>query len=125
MSILKPDTTHHLLQLADVTADWLDKADMTAEAATVRGLPPIADVDGLAAAAATMQPVIQAAYLRAGVVTWRETQPGIDAARDAQAAWQAAVAPYEHVDPLRGHVDNLATRLHTIACYAAHAVVTA
>ncbi|MET8278382.1 hypothetical protein [Micromonospora sp. NPDC005174] len=125
MSTLKPDTTHHLLQLADITADWLHKAGMSAEADAVRALPPITDVAGLTAAVTVVQPMILSACRRAGVITWHEAQAGIDAARDAQGSWQAAVRPYRHGDPLRAQVDSVAHRLHTIACYAAHAAVTA
>lgn len=127
MSTLNPDTTRALTQLADITAGWLTKAGMTTEADAVRDLPPVTDSEGLDAARMVVQPMMQAAYRRAGVVTWPDAQAGIDAARESGALSAAldAAAPYEHTDPMRRRVDGLAGWLHTIACYAAHAAVTA
>ncbi len=122
---LHPDTIDALHRLADITAGWLDKAGMTVEAATLRSLPPVVDLDSPAAAAATVQPFTLTAYRLSGVLIWPDAKPGMDAARDAFAAELASTDPYpDHYDIRRQQVGNYAGRLWTACAYAAHAVVT-
>ncbi|MEU7978349.1 hypothetical protein AB0B63_07425 [Micromonospora sp. NPDC049081] len=122
---LHPDTTAALTSLAGITAGWLGKAGMTAEADTIRNLPPVHTLDDLAAYAC-VSPIMTSAYHHAGVLTWPQAQAGIDAARDALAARHAATShyPLTHADVRYRAVDHHASWLWTIACYAAHAAVT-
>ncbi|MFI6228725.1 hypothetical protein ACIBCR_15590 [Micromonospora echinospora] len=128
MTALHPDTTTALAALIDHTAGWLDKAGLTTEAAALRALPALTTVADIEAAAPTVQPLMQTAYQRAGVITWPQADAGIAAVHTAGGLGlsQQATSPYPdmHMDPVYRAVDQFAGWLWTIACYAAHATLS-
>jgi hypothetical protein len=129
VTALHPDTVTALAALIDHTAGWLDKATLTNEATALRALPTLDTITAITAVEPIVQPLMQAAYLRAGVVTWPQAQAGAAAVHAAGglALRQQATSPYPdtHMDPTHRAVDQFAGWLWTIACYAAHASLTA
>ncbi|GGM28013.1 hypothetical protein GCM10011608_11080 [Micromonospora sonchi] len=126
MTGLPESTTAALADLAGQTAAWCDKAGLAAEADRLRALPAITGLDVLADAAATVNPIMHAAYRRSGVVSWPQAAAGADAARDAQVAKHAAghSVGVDHFSKTYRRVNNYADWLWTTAVYAAHAAVT-
>jgi hypothetical protein len=125
VTALHPETTAALAALVDHTAGWLDKAGMASEAANLRQIPPLTTVADLDRAAPAVQPLMQTAYSRAGVVTWPQAQTGTAAVHSSGGLVlrQQATSPYPdtHMDPVYRAVDQFAGWLWTIACYAAYA----
>ncbi|WBB94098.1 hypothetical protein [Verrucosispora sp. WMMC514] len=128
MADLNPFAVVALAELRNQTAHWLTQAGMETQAEALRSLPPILDTVTVAAAAATVQPMMLAAYRRSGVVTWPQADRGYRTVRvggglaallDVSSAHPQPPCP-EAPDECAG-ARQLAGWLHTVAVFAAHA----
>lgn len=102
---------------------WLDAAGLPDDAALLRAMPPLLDMDAVRAAVEPLRTVQGRAFQHSGVARWHD----VDARFRPFGAYAAglaasAIVGHDHSHPHAGLLNGAGQYAWTAATYAAHAV---